>query len=79
MTIKKPDYGTATYDDNGNITALNGCELKVVHLPEAKVDLPDYWQAWVNDVQDDGTTRNEAIVNAYRRWHGAVSRANKNT
>jgi hypothetical protein len=56
-------YGTETIDADGNITALHGCELKVSHLPDQD---RDYWQAWVNGVQNDGLSRNEAIRNAFK-------------
>lgn len=60
-------YGSATYDLSGNISALHGVDLKVIHLPDGKGILPDYWQAWVNGTQDDGVTQNEAILNAFNR------------
>jgi hypothetical protein len=57
-------YGSEALDSEGNITELHGCDLKVDHLPDGN---SDYWQAWVNGVQDDGLSRNEAIRNAYNR------------
>lgn len=65
MSDKK--YGSETLDCEGNITALHGCELNVSHLPDHAGNNRDYWQAWVNGVQDDGFSRNEAIRNAYQR------------
>lgn len=58
-------YGSETLDSDGNIVALHGCELRVVHLPDQEQEGSDYWQAWVNGIQDDGLSRNEAIRNAY--------------
>lgn len=60
-------YGSPSYSSTGEITALAGCELKVIHLPDQKGEFGDYWQAFVNGVQDDGVTRNEAIMNAFNR------------
>lgn len=62
-------YGSETLDSDGNIVALHGCELRVVHLLDQEAEGSDYWQAWVNGVQDDGLSRNEAIRNAYARSH----------
>ena len=38
--------------------------LKVEHLPEHKGDLSDYFMAWVDGIQGDGETHNEAVKNA---------------
>ncbi len=60
-------YGSENLDSEGNITAIHGCELKVSHLPDHAGEHPDYWQAWVNGIQDDGLSRNDAIRNTYNR------------
>ena len=57
-----------TRDTCGNITAIANCTLEVSHLPDHSGPNSDYWQAWVNGVQDDGLTRNEAIRNAHNRF-----------
>jgi hypothetical protein len=62
MTDKK--YGAPVFDSKGNITSLHGCELRFENFSDAN---SDYWLAWVNGVQDDGLTQNEAIENAYKR------------
>lgn len=62
-------YGTETMDSKGNVVAIHGCDMKVLHLPEKEPAGLDYWQAWVNGIQDDGLTRNDAIRNAYKRSH----------
>lgn len=65
--MKDRKYGTETLDCEGNVIAIHGCEVRVVHLPDHAGELPDYWQAWVDGVQGDGIARNEAIRNAYNR------------
>jgi len=42
--------------------------IRTLHDPEgAKPFLPDYWLAWANGVQGDGTTEGDAIANAKAR------------
>lgn len=42
--------------------------IRTLHDPEGKhPDLPDYWLAWANGVQGDGTTEDGAIANAKER------------
>lgn len=42
--------------------------IRSLHDPEGKhPDLPDYWLAWANGVQGDGTTEDDAIANAKAR------------
>jgi hypothetical protein len=59
-------YGVQAVDANDNIVGINGMTLKVEHLPEQKGDLSDYFIAWVNGVQGDGETHNEAVNNALK-------------
>lgn len=61
-TISK--YGVQAVDLNSNIVGINGMTLKVEHLPEQKGELNDYFMAWVNGVQGDGESHNEAVNNA---------------
>jgi hypothetical protein len=52
--------------------------IRTLHDPEGKhPDLPDYWLAWANGVQGDGTTKDGAIANAKARLAAgeAVDRA----
>lgn len=43
-------------------------QIRTLHDPEGKhPELPDYWLAWANDVQGDGTTEADAISNAKSR------------
>jgi len=43
-------------------------EIRTLHDPEGKYpELPDYWLAWANNVQGDGTTESEATANAKMR------------
>jgi len=57
-------FGCQAFDVNNNIVAINGMTLKVEHLPEQKGDLSDYFMAWVDGIQGDGETHNEAVKNA---------------
>lgn len=42
--------------------------IRTLHDLEGKhPDLPDYWLAWANGVQGDGTTETDAIANAKER------------
>jgi hypothetical protein len=42
--------------------------IRTLHDPEgASPFLPDYWVAWANGVQGDGTTEDDAIANAKAR------------
>jgi hypothetical protein len=59
-------YGCLAFNTDGNIVAINGMRLKVKHLPEQKGKLSDYFMAWVNGVQSDGETHNEAVKNALK-------------
>lgn len=44
-------------------------EIRTLHDPEGKhPELPDYWLAWANNVQGDGTTKAEAIASAKVRF-----------
>lgn len=43
-------------------------EIRTLHDPEgAHPFLPDYWLAWANGMQGDGTTEDEAIASAKAR------------
>jgi hypothetical protein len=44
---------------------MEDVHIRTLHDPEgAKPFLPDYWLAWANGVQGDGTTESDAIANA---------------
>ncbi len=58
-------YGCHAFDAKNNIVGINGMTLKVEHLPEQKGEL-DYFMAWVDGVQGDGQTHNEAVNNALK-------------
>jgi hypothetical protein len=61
-TIHK--YGVKAVDIDNNIVGINGMQLKVEHLPEQKGELSDYFIAWVDGVQGDGESHNEAVENS---------------
>ena len=47
---------------------MEDVHICTLHDPEgAKPFLPDYWLAWANGVQGDGTTEDGAIANAKER------------
>ena len=65
MSVSK--NGSECLDSEGSITARHGCERKVSRLSDHASKYQDCWEAWVNAVQDDGLSRNEAIRNAFDR------------
>ena len=62
-------FGTRAYDQNKNIVGINGMTLKVEHLSDQKGELTDYFIAWVDGVQADGETHNQAVENALEKRH----------
>ena len=67
-------FGSFGYDGNGNIISIQGRELNVENLSEKNEGEP-YFQAWVDGVQDDGYTHNEAVENALKRAIEAAAKS----
>lgn len=59
-------YGSFSYDVNNNIVAIVGRNLKVENLTKESNGTP-YFQAWVDGIQDDGSSHNEAVKNAIKK------------
>jgi hypothetical protein len=66
-------FGSFGYDGNNNIISIQGRELKVDNLTE-HAGKP-YFQAWVDGVQDDGFSHNEAVENALKRVIEAAAKS----
>src|SRR5690554_5926266 len=58
---------TCSRDAENNITEVKGRELRVEHVPDHAPEQTDYWFAWVDNCQWDGTTRNKAIEGALKK------------
>jgi hypothetical protein len=57
-------FGYFIYDVNKNIVGICGHSLKVLNLTNENGGKP-YFQAFVNDFQNDGYSHNEAVKNAF--------------
>ena len=55
-----------SFDVNNNIVGIVGRDLKVENLTKESNGTP-YFQAWVDGVQDDCSSHNEAVENAIKR------------
>jgi hypothetical protein len=65
FTSTSRKFGSFSYDTNNNIVAIVGRDLKVDNLSEDGGE--PYFVAWVDVVQDDGFSHNEAVENAIKR------------
>lgn len=54
-------------DPAGDIVSIPGRVLRIEHVPDHAPELEDYWFAWVDGFQWDGTTRNRAIQGALKQ------------
>ncbi|NRA73067.1 MAG: hypothetical protein HRU24_18900 [Gammaproteobacteria bacterium] len=58
-------WGTCSHDSQGNIISIADRTLEVKDLSNQAGEA--YFQAWVDGIQDDGYSHNEAVRNALKR------------